>query len=94
MTRKEIIAFCNEKIFPLLPNRLDVDCKETVRLVHKWRIGKPMAVEMRPSVVNGFLFINDEPAGRIAPILHAYKWSEEVEYWEGRILERQMRYDL
>ena len=37
----------------------------------------------------GFLFINNDPVGRIAPKLPKVAYSEEAAYWEGRILSRQ-----
>jgi hypothetical protein len=91
MNRKEMIQYVNENVLP------QIDCRYTdkdtpwnaIRLIEKYRIDKPMNIEMVARVDDGFLFINDEPLGRIAMKAPKLNLSNESLYWEGRILARQ-----
>lgn len=93
MNRKEKIAFCNEYIFPQV--RWDLLDKqgmiEALKLVSNWRVDKPSNIEMKPEVKDGFLFMNGDPLGRIAPKAPRAAISENACYMEGRILARQER---
>ena len=91
MNRKELIAFANANVFPQVEsNMLDIDgMKEAIRLISKWRIGKPVNIKMNAKVNDGFLFMNGEPLGRIAAKVPKLNLGNESLYWEGRILARQ-----
>lgn len=89
MTRKSIIEFCNSHIFPQINTNVGMtaeDMREAVKMVSRWRIGKPENVVMTPTVDNGFLFINGDPVGRIAPKMPQPEISEESYYLEGKCL--------
>ena len=91
MTRKQIINFCNENIF----NQVDItvapymDCFEVVKMVCKWRIGKSIYTPMVARVDDGFLFMNGEKVGRIAPKMPKVAYNPKACYREGMILARQ-----
>lgn len=91
MNRKEMIRFVNENVLPQIDWRYtDKDTPwKAIRLIERYRIGKPMNIEMVARVDDGFLFINDEPLGRIAMKVPKLNLSNESLYWEGRILARQ-----
>ena len=91
MNRKELIAFANANVFPQVENNmLDIDgMKEAIRLISKWRIGKPVNIKMDATVDDGYLLLNGDPVGRIAPKAPKVGYSAEAEYWERRILARQ-----
>lgn len=96
MNRKEIINFCNEKIFTQCNSAL-LDAhgmRDAVKLVQKWRIGKSKNVVMTPCVVDGFLYMNGTPCGRITPKEPRPAFSEYSYYIEGRILSRAERDSL
>ena len=88
MKRKQIIDFCNNEIFPQVDYRL-IDLsgmRETINLVSRWRIGKPSNVDMQPKVVNGYLFMNGDPLGRIASAPSRFCCDEKSLFYEGKIL--------
>ena len=90
MNRKEIIAFANREIFPQVKVEMDkADMIETIRLIGAWRMGKQIDVVMEPKVVDGFLFINGDPVGRIARKMPAPYYSERAYRLEGLILARE-----
>jgi hypothetical protein len=91
MNRKEMIQFVNENVLPQIDWRYtDKDTPwKAIRLIERYRIGKPMNMKMVAKVDDGFLFINDEPLGRIAMKAPKLNLSNESLYWEGRILARQ-----
>ena len=91
MNRKELIVFANVNVFPQVENNmLDIDgMKEAIRLISKWRIGKPINIKMDAKVNDGFLFMNGEPLGRIAAKAPTSAFNEYEYYMEGRILARQ-----
>ena len=91
MNRKQIIEFCNQNIFNQVNIQVSqfMNCAEVVKMVSKWRIGKLANMEMIAKVDDGFLFINGDPVGRIAPKMPRVSYSASAEYWEGRILARQ-----
>ena len=86
MNRKEIIAFCNQHIFPKVIEPWNMnrqDMLDTVKAVSKYRIGKPADLQMQAKVVNNFLYINDEPVTRIAPAPPKAVYSETAYYYES-----------
>ena len=89
MNRKEIINFCNEKIFPQCELfALDINgMQDCIKIISKYRIGKHADIEMNPLVKNGFLYMNGEPLGRIARKDTCVSFSDEAYYYEGKILE-------
>ncbi len=91
MNRKEMIQYVNENVLPQIDWRYtDKDTLwKAIRLIERYRIGKPINMEMVAKVDDGFLFINDEPLGRIAAKAPKLNLSNESLYWEGRILARQ-----
>ena len=48
MNRQQIIDFCNKNIFTQIDSAVSqfLDCWEVVRMVSRWRIGKPVNVPM------------------------------------------------
>lgn len=91
MNRKEKIQYVNENVLPQIDWRCtDKDTpRKAIRLIERYRIGKPMNIEMVAKVNDGFLFMNGEPLGRIAAKVPKLNLSNESLYWEGRILARQ-----
>ena len=86
MNRKEIIAFCNQHIFSevIEPwNMTRQDMIDTVKAVSKYRIGKPVNLQMQVKVINNFLIINDEPITRIAPAPPKPVYTEIGSYYES-----------
>ena len=86
MNRKEIIAFCNQYIFPKViqsENMTAADMKDTVKAIGRYRIGKPINMQMQAEVINNFLYINNEPVTRIAPAPPKVAYSEEANYYES-----------
>ena len=66
MNRKELIKFVNEKVSPQVGLNFTFSPVETVKMIERWRIGRPANMPMAPDVMDGFLFINNIPVGRIA----------------------------
>lgn len=96
MNRKAIIEFCNSHIFPQVDISAGMtveDMRDTVKMVSRWRIGKPADIVMNPVVDDGFLIINGDPIGRIAPKMPQPAFSEEAYYWEGKCLAMSEEYD-
>lgn len=97
MNRKERLNFVREKIAPLVPvtgdSFRDMNILETERLVARFRIGKPVGMEMEPKVEGGFLFINGLPVGRIAANPHM-KCGVVGDYFERKIMERQEELEI
>jgi len=99
MNRKQLFNFINEEILPgaeipewyWLANGKECFC-EILRAVEKWRIGKPINIEMDAKISDGVLCINGESVKRVAPMMTKVAYSTEAIYWEGRILARQERY--
>jgi hypothetical protein len=91
MNRKEMIQFVNENVLPQIDWRYtDKDTpRKAIRLIERYRVGKPANIKMDAKVNDGFLFVNDEPLGRIAAKVPKLNLSNESLYWEGRILARQ-----
>ena len=90
MNRKQIIEFCKEKVFPLVPfpQASGMDCFEVVRMVGSWRAKNGWPDHMEARVDDGFLFINGTGAGRIAPKAPKVKFCERAYYWEGKCLAK------
>lgn len=92
MNRKEKIEFCNNNIFNQVDIRVadSMDRLEVLKMVSDWRKGKPIDIKMTARVDDGFLFINEEPVGRIASKLpRDHYFSEQGYYIEQKILARQ-----
>ena len=86
MNKKEIIAFCNQHIFPQVIepwNMTRQDMIDTVKAVSRYRIGKPINMQMQAEVINNFLYINSEPVTRIAPAPPKPVYSETANYYES-----------
>lgn len=92
MNRKQMIDFVNNKICPQVGLDFTFSPVECLKMIEQWRIGKPANMEMVPDVMDGFLFINSMPVGRIARKTPKVTVSEGALYWEGRILARQEAY--
>lgn len=89
MDRRQKLDFINAEILPQVNISHKVDIREILTLIDRWRIGKSGSIKMTARVDDGFLFINNDPVGRIAPKLPKVAYSEEAAYFEGRILSRQ-----
>ena len=91
MNRKQVIEFCRREIYPQVKIWIGIggELTNVVELVSSWRRTHAYPQEMRADVRDGFLFINGDPVGRIAPKTPRVKYSAKAAYWEGRILERQ-----
>ena len=89
MNRKDMINFVNEKIGPQVGLDFSYSAKETIKMVAQWRRTHNFPSVMVPDVMEGFLFINDMPVGRIASRPPRVTVSDGAMYWEGRILARQ-----
>ena len=94
MTRKQIIEFCNKEVFPEVqhPMAQFMDMIEVIGMVTNWRRANGYPKTMHATVEDGFLWINENQVGRIAPKAPKLPYSETAAYWEGRILARQERY--
>ena len=86
MNRKEMIRFINTEICPQIDFRLDIDFGDCIKMIERYRIGKPINIKMEAIVNDGFLYINSEPLGRIAPKLPKVECSEWGYYLEGRCI--------
>ena len=97
MNRREQIDFINEKVLPQCKDLDHWHCygrqmiKDIIKLISKWRIGKPINIEMKPVVIDGALFMNGDFLGRIEPKAARPAFDERAYYIEGRILARQER---
>lgn len=90
MDRREKIRFIRENIFPQIdfrnPTHLKDIMADSVRLIERWRIGKPIDIKMTAMVDDGFLYMNGEPLGRIAAKMPKIEVSEWGYYLEGRCI--------
>ena len=90
MNRKEKIDYINKNILPQIDFMNPCTAKDIVddaiRLIEKWRIGKPVNVEMHAIVDDGFLYMNGKPLGRIAAKMPKLVCSEYGYYLEGRCI--------
>ena len=89
--RKKIIDFVNNEVARLTnPEvRYSYNPMDTIQLVEKFRRENNYPKSMIASVYDGFLYINNIPAGRIAAKIPRVTYSAGAAYWEGRILARQ-----
>ena len=95
MTRKEIINYCRENIFPFVDWSVwdKGGLMETVKMVCRFRREHGYPKEMHAVVDDGFLIINDVSVGRIARKMNRPFGNDERSYQiEGRILARQENY--
>lgn len=91
MTRKEIINYCRENIFPFVDwSAWDKGgLMETVKMVCRFRREHGYPKTMEAIVDDGFLIINNIPVGRIARKMFTVpNFSERSYYTEGMILAR------
>lgn len=90
MDRREKIRFIRENILPQIDFMNPVPAKdivvESVKLIERWRIGKPIDIKMNAMVDNGVLYMNGEPLGRIAAKMPTLPFSEWGYYLEGRCI--------
>lgn len=90
MDRKEKIEFINTNILPQIDFMNPCTAKdivaESIKLIERWRIGKPIDIEMNAMVDDGVLYINYEPLGRIAAKTPKIEVSEWGYYLEGRCI--------
>lgn len=99
MNRKQIIDFINNEILPKVSNRWTwkeiSSGKELIKMVSDYRSKQIKAGKANindkyiASIVDGYLYINNEPVGRIAPKDHRPQFDETSYYYEGKILARQ-----
>ena len=99
MNRKYIIDLVNNEILPQINNywtwRDITPPKELIKLVIDFRSTQVKAGTARnddkltAKVTNGFLYINDKPIKRIAPLDPKPAFNEYSHYIEGKILARQ-----
>ena len=90
MDRREKIRFIRENIFPQIdfrnPTHLKDIMADSVRLIERWRIGKPIDIEMNAIVDDGVLYMNGDLLGRIAAKMPKMVCSEWGYYMEGRCI--------
>lgn len=89
MNRKDIIAFCNDQIFPQVKcGKFAVNLIDVVKMVEQFRRNHHFPKSMTSKINNGFLYINDIPVGRIALREPKVFVSDKAAYYEGKILRR------
>ena len=94
MNRKEMIAFC---VSALEQVRWDIigyyftayEVNMCIKLVESYKKGKQKNIRMEAIVNDGFLFINGDAVGRIAPRLTKVKFTERGYWLEEQILKRE-----
>lgn len=90
MTRRDIINWVKVNVYPQLNFMEEHDFHNIARMVADYRVGKSSTSEMTANVVNGFLFINSEPVGRIESYTNPAMNFDEISYYaEQHILARQ-----
>lgn len=93
--RKRTIDFCNEEIFPQVHFSQWIGLKgelmDVVKIVEQYRRTHGFVENLKAKVVDGFLYLNNDPVGRIAmkKQIAANNYNDGAYYWEGRILARQ-----
>ena len=90
MNRKERVRFIVDNIVPQIDLMNPVPLRdivgESLKLIERWRIGKPIDIEMTAIVNDGVLSINGETLGRIAAKMPTLPFSEWGYYLEGRCI--------
>ena len=100
MNRKDIINFINNDILTQIDSGITwrdmfVSGKDLIKLVSDYRRRQINAGKARiddkytAKVIDGYLYINNEPIARIAPKTPKVSFDEYSHYIEGRILARQ-----
>lgn len=99
MNRRQIIDFINNDILPQINPcwtwSETISAKELIKLVSDFRSAQIKAGiariddKLTAKVTNGFLYINDKPIKRIAPLDPKPAFNERSYYIEGHILARQ-----
>lgn len=103
MNRKDIINFVNNDILSQIDSGITwhdmfVSGRELIKLVSDYRSRQIEAGKARiddkytAKVIDGYLYINNEPIARIAPKTPKISFDEYSYYIEGRILARQEAY--
>ena len=102
MNRKYMIEVLNNQILPQINSRwmwADImSAKEILRKMQEYRTKCIKAGTAKgddtltAKVINGFLYLNNSPICRIAPLDPKPSFDEVAYYWEGRILARQENY--
>ena len=94
MNRKEMMEFCIDALNQV---RWDIigyyftayEVNMCIKMVESYRKGKQKNLYMEAIVNDGFLFINGDAVGRIAPRLPKVRFTNR-EYWlEEQILKRE-----
>ena len=84
------VEFCNAKVFPQIkmPAIFNTNLREVLHLVENFYGGKTVPADAEAFVDDGFLFLDGEKIGRIAPKLPRpfTGGSDALDYLEGRCL--------
>ena len=99
MNRKYFIDVLNNQILPQINPRYNwpdiMPGRDIIKILSAYRSqqiqdGTARAGDtLTAKVIDGFLYLNGEPVGRIAPKDPRPAYDEGAAYWEGRILARQ-----
>lgn len=99
MDRKFIISVVNDQILPQINNNwtwADITpAKELIKIVQNYRSDciktgtAKINDEIKVTVKNGFLFLDNKPITRVAPKDPPPAFNEYTYYIEGKILARQ-----
>lgn len=99
MNRKYILSVVNDQILPQINNRWSwgdiTPGKELIKIVQDYRRDCIKAGtarkddQIKATVINGFLYLDNKPITRIAPRDPAPAFDEYSYYIEGKILARQ-----
>ncbi len=92
MNRKDIFKLAEMAISQVSYTEGMMSVKEIAKIIHDWRVKNNYPKNMIPEVVDGFLYLNNDPVTRIAARLPKVAYSENAAYWEGRILKKQEMY--
>lgn len=102
MDRKYMIEVLNSQILPQVNSRWSwsdmTPARDIIKMIQGYRRQQIDTGTARrgdtltATVCDGFLYINGDPVGRIAPKDPRPAFNEMAYYWEGRILARQERY--
>lgn len=94
MNRREKLNFIYKEILPTaeIPNDYWLTygyqvIAEILNGITKWRIGKNPDIEMKASVIDGCLFINNDFVCRVAPSQRkAFDFTDKEYFYEGKCL--------
>lgn len=96
MNRRETLRFIREKILPGAEISI-TDwhtyghniMNDIIIGIGKWRVGKPVDIQMNARIIDGVLYINDEPVRRVASKMQKgvmIAESARCNYYEGRCI--------